>query len=357
MTKGLRKYFPALDTVGPLRYKDSWILKKKNLIYQRFFQSKFFPQYDISSLKYFSKQVSEKIQGKKIDVIFSIHPDPIAFFQTDKPVIFTSDATFASLLRLYPALRNLSRESVRNGHLLFQRAIDKCALAIFPSEWAAESARQDYGTDPRKVHVIPYGANIDNDRNRDDIMKLIESRSKNVCKLLFIGVDWKRKRGDAAVRIAVELNRRGLKTELYIVGCHPPSGEKLPDFVKKLGYIDKKSKAGGEQLRKLFEESHFFVLPSQAECFGIVFCEANSFGMPCIATNIGGIPTIFKDNLNGKLFPVENMVEGATQYILQIFPRFDHYQELCLSSFEEYKNRLNWDTFSEKTRELITTVL
>lgn len=357
MTKSLRKYFPTLDIVGPLRYKDSWILKKKNLIYQRFFQSKFFPQYDISSLKYFARQVSEKIQEKEIDVIFSIHPDPIAFFQTDKPIVFTSDATFASLLRLYPALRNLSRESVRNGHLLFQRAIDKCALAIFPSEWAAESARQDYGAASRKVHVIPYGANIDHDQNRDDIIKLIESRSKNVCKLLFIGVDWERKRANTAVRIAVELNRRGLKTELYIAGCHSPSGKSLPNFVKTLGYIDKRSKAGGGHLRKLFEESHFFVLPSQAECFGLVFCEANSFGMPCIAANIGGIPTIFKDNLNGKLFTLEDMVEGATQYILQMFPQFNHYRELCLSSFEEYKNRLNWDTFCEKLRELIVTVL
>ena len=93
-------------------------------------------------------------------------------------------------------------------------------MAIFASDWAASIAKDYHHIDPGKVKVVPFGANVEHNNNIQDV-SYIEDRSKNVCKLLFIGVDWKRKGGDIAFKTAEGLNKKGLKTELTVVGCEP----------------------------------------------------------------------------------------------------------------------------------------
>jgi glycosyltransferase involved in cell wall biosynthesis len=101
--------------------------------------------------------------------------------------------------------------------------LNNCRLAIFASDWAARSAIEKYGINPEKVKVIPYGANIICKRTFDDALKLVETRPKRPCKLLFIGKIWTRKGGDVAVETAEILNRRGFETELTLVGSLPKS--------------------------------------------------------------------------------------------------------------------------------------
>ncbi|MGN6530520.1 MAG: glycosyltransferase, partial [Ginsengibacter sp.] len=85
------------------------------------------------------------------------------------------------------------------------------------------------------------------------------------------------------------LNEKYVKTELTIVGCSPPERVSLPDFVHVHGFIDKSKKEGKNLINKLYSENHFFILPTIAECTPVVFSEANSFGLPVITTNTGGI--------------------------------------------------------------------
>ncbi|MFM6811314.1 MAG: glycosyltransferase [Dolichospermum sp.] len=83
-----------------------------------------------------------------------------------------------------------------------------------------------------------------------------------------------------------------------LVGCQPNLDENLPDFVKVLGFIPKSTSEGKNKIYQLIADSHLLILPSIADCSPIVFCEANSLGVPCISRNVGGISTIIKDNLN-----------------------------------------------------------
>lgn len=70
---------------------------------------------------------------------------------------------------------------------------------------------------------------------------------------------------------------------------------------------------GLEELRRFYSEADIFVLPSLYEPFGIVFAEAMSFGLPIIATNVGGIPELVEDGENGLLVPPKdvNLLAGA----------------------------------------------
>ena len=117
-----------------------------------------------------------------------------------------------------------------------------------------------------------------------------------------------------------------MKTELTIVGCQPSVDEALPDFVKVLGFIPKSTSEGKKKIYQLIADSHFLILPSIADCTPIVFSEANSLGVPCISRRVGGIPTIIKDDLNGKLFDRDSDPFQYCEYIFNIFTNYTQYK-------------------------------
>ena len=96
------------------------------------------------------------------------------------------------------------------------------------------------------------------------------------------------------------------------------------------------------ELVDLIAESHFLILPSRAEAFGIVFCEAASFGVPSLATRAGGIPTAVRDGGNGKTFPLGTPPAEYAAFIRQHFADYASYEALARSAFREYETRLNW---------------
>jgi glycosyltransferase involved in cell wall biosynthesis len=235
-------------------------------------------------------------------------------------------------------------------------ALQKSKLAIYSSDWAAQSAIDDYGADPERVKVVPFGSNTDSPFDSETIKDVIASRKSDRCKLLFLTVDWERKRGDVAYQVAKKLNQAGLKTELTVVGCQPKIAEPLPDFVKALGFISKSTKKGKQKIQKLIMDSHFLIVPTLADCTPIVFCEANSLGVPCLSTTVGGIPTMIHNGVNGQLFDKNAHVFEYCDYITNLFINYSNYQNLALSAFEEYESRLNWRVAGQKVKELLETI-
>lgn len=280
--------------------------------------------------------------AKDSKMLFAPGSHAFSYIKSSKPKVFYTDSTFNSMLGYYSWFTNLSKETIRNGHKLERAALHNCDLAIYSSEWAAESAINYYGADPKKVKVVPFGANIECERGTEDIISLVQNKEGNKCKLLFIGVEWERKGGPLALKVAKLLNKLGLRTELHIVGLDKIPEPHLPDFIINHGFLDKNTTEGLSKIDDLFKSSHFLLVPSLAEAYGIVFCEANSFGLPAISIDTGGISTIIKNNINGKLF--EQNIDPAllASYILDVFSNYKDYEQLCYSSFKRYDEVLNW---------------
>ena len=318
----------------------------RNLIYNRILKGRlgrYISFYEPRNLEFLASQVSERINKIEDGIIFSPGTIPIAYLNTDKPIIFWTDATFAVMENYYENFKGLSKRTLKNCHLYEKNAIEKSSLSIYSSEWAANSSIIDYGADPSKVKIIPFGSNIECKRTIEDIVENNIKKSRNICKLLFIGQSWERKGAQTAVNIARFLNEKYIPTELNIVGCNPPENLNLPDFIHIHGFIDKSKVEGRDLINTLYSENHFFLLPTIAECTPIVFSEANSFGLPVITTSTGGISSIIKNEINGRMFGKEIDTSSCAKYIAGTFQNHDRYKNFSLSSFNEYLTTLNWE--------------
>lgn len=65
------------------------------------------------------------------------------------------------------------------------------------------------------------------------------------------------------------------------------------------------------QVADYFRRATIFALPSRQEPFGIVLLEAGAFGLPVVASRVGGIPEILTDGDTGRLVAPDNPDELA----------------------------------------------
>lgn len=342
IAKMLKEQNADIDYIGNLKTQVNFLLKVKRRAYLNFSHKTF----DIRREPFIAKQYAEQVQTKmnsNTDIVFSPGSVPIALLNSNKPKVFYTDATFAGMLGFYDSFSNLCSETIKHGNYLEKRALETSKLVIYSSDWAAKTAIDNYHVSPDKIKVVPFGANIDCKRNLNDIKDIVNNRSINTLNLLFIGVDWIRKGGDLAVNITKKLNDLGIKTTLHIVGIGRLPFENIPGFIVNHGYISKSSQEGTYKIEQLFINSHFLLLPSKADCTPVVYSEANSYGLPCISSDVGGIPTIIRDDINGKKISLKSDLTEWSNYISGIFSDKAKYNALCLSSFGEYENRLNWN--------------
>jgi len=364
----------SVEYIGPLQipivlrlFRKLFITKHRLLHDNRFIKPsdrRSYPRNNIPFVfKHYACQVSRQLSSlPNIDIVCSgVNPciQPTAYLECKQPIVIWADTTYASAIDFYPDyFRNvICEESIRDITAIEKAALSRCRLAIFSSEWGAQSAIDHYQFDPSKTRVVPFGANFECNRNLDDIKKLVDDRPRDKCKLLFVGLEWVRKGGDIAFQVVKELNKAGLPTELTVVGCQPIIDEPLPSFVRPLGRISNATHEGLDRLYKLFAESHFFIMPSRAETFGHVFCEASSFGVPNIASNVGGIPTAVRNGVSGRTFSKDASIEEYCAYISDLFSNYSRYKDLAVSSFNEYELRLNWSVAGRSVKRLLSELI
>lgn len=306
--------------------------------------------------KQYAKIFRDKLQREgPFDLIFApAASTEIAYLETDIPIFYTSDATFHIMHDYYDAFSSVFKSIVRQNEEIESRAINKASALIYPSDWAADSAIHDYGAHSKNVHLIPYGANLDIVPSRDEVLNVSDLHSS--IELLFVGVDWERKGGELAFHVVEKLRSMGVNANLTIVGCNPPVAFQK-NFVKVFPYLDKNDPEQFNLLTELYLNADIFILPTQMECYGIVFCEACAFGLPILATNTGGVATIVKDGENGFLFKPDAKPEDYIDKIVELKEDNSLYMKMKQQARDRYETSLNWDHWGQKVYKLIETVL
>lgn len=62
----------------------------------------------------------------------------------------------------------------------------------------------------------------------------------------------------------------------------------------------------GDEKVEYFNNADIFVLPTYDDCFPLTLLEAFEYGLPCIASDEGGISGIVDDGENGFVIPKKN---------------------------------------------------
>ena len=334
--------------IGPLKPWEEIIGRIINRLSLLLFRKKF----RFADTPYFSKRYAamalKKMKGIDFDFVYApAASKEIAFLKTTVPIIYTSDCTWKLLHNYYSKFSNILSVSIRKSDVIEKLAIQNANLFPYPSQWAADSAIHDYGADRKKISVIPWGANMDEIPSS----KIAANRKRSdECRLFFVGVHWQRKGGEIALQTLLELERMGVNAHLTICGSVPPQPVFHPR-VTVIPFLSKKIREQKQQLEKLYEQSDFLLVPTRAECYGIVFAEASSYGLPSISTDTGGVSAVVKEGVNGFLLPIEARGSEYAELIQRIYNDEQLYSSLVKSSRKHYDDEINYDTWAQRLKE------
>lgn len=139
-------------------------------------------------------------------------------------------------------------------------------------------------------------------RPRDVLEIFLKVKEKVPAKLLLLGT------GDGVSQLHAEVEARKLQQEVLFLG-------KNRDVDSYIASAD------------------LFLLPSEQESFGLAALEAMAYGVPAIASRVGGLPELIEEGKSGLLEDVGN-VEAMAEKALYLLNDSEAYKRLSLGAKE-----------------------
>lgn len=304
--------------------------------------------------KYVAKQYAKSISVEKLngyDLIYAPCCGPYLCHLKGivKPIIYMSDASPEALFDYY--IYNVPKYNRNQANEMERISLDKCAAIIYGSDWAKDCAVNFYNQDETKIHVIELGANLDD----KDIIKKEYSYDGHL-HLLFLGVDWKRKGGDIAVSACKYLNAHGIPSTLHIVGIRELNEDiKSLPYVDYVGFLDKNNQMQYGKLVDMIKLCHCLLLPTIAECAGVVFGETSAYGLPSFTHHTGGTTNYVLNGKNGYGLPLGSTGEDFGKIIKRSLENGE-LEKMSKTCIEVYKEHLNWNVWGKKMNKIINEV-
>ncbi len=122
----------------------------------------------------------------------------------------------------------------------------------------------------------------------------------------------------------------------------------LKDNILFLPVVDR-----SEEILSLLD---IFVMPSRQEGLGLSVMEAQAQGLPVIASNVGGIPTLIEDGRTGILVPPEN-ADALAEELLCLFENLEKAKEIGQKAKIFAQENFSIDRMIDQTRDVYKKVL
>jgi glycosyltransferase involved in cell wall biosynthesis len=346
MARALQAEFPNLEIVRSSR--PFWFPPLQRAVL-RATRKNVDPYYWRTLNRWFARRLSKGWRGERVVVIGVVNASLVSELAAQVPVINISDATFDLMRTEHEVFWSLDKRTAARAEEDELNSIVRSVHNSFSSEWAARSAIVHYGAPPERVSVISWGCNFD----AVPISELRSTPSRKECRLLFIGGEWMRKGGDIVCAVADILATKGIPVHVDAVGAPPP--EDLPPYpwLHYRGYLSKGKKDELALLRSLMRDADLLFLPTRKDCTPMVFAEASAYGTPAVTRDVGGVADVVRDGANGVVLPENADVAQFAAAIESLWRDPARYAHLRTSTRREYEDRLNWDVWARKIRELV----
>lgn len=228
-----------------------------------------------------------------------------------------------------------------------------CADKIVAVSKAVACEAEGYYRLPRKKIVV-----IHNGVNLPTSTGAFENEKKSSHNILVVGrLVWRKGISyliEALPAIAAEYS----DAELVVVG----EGEQeasLKDCAMRLR-VEKNvrflGRVSSEKLRSLYLNADVYVQPSLYEPLGITILEAMSMEKPVVATNVGGIPEIITNKVDGLLVKPADSFQ-LKQAITDIFSDPSLGKRLGANAGKKIKKEFTWNMIAGKTLEFYQNLL
>lgn len=161
------------------------------------------------------------------------------------------------------------------------------------------------------------------------------------------------------VEAARELRDRCPEARFRIVGPEDPGSQPLGKHIDSETLRERIELTGPvpeEAKDAAFRTADVYVLPSHVEGMPMGLLEAMSYGLPCIATPVGGVPSVIEDGANGLLVPVgdSDALAGAIEK-LAADPGLR--RRLGVNARQTVEKRFNWQTRAAEIIDLYNGLL
>jgi glycosyltransferase involved in cell wall biosynthesis len=206
-----------------------------------------------------------------------------------------------------------------------------------------------------KKHSIPedYLNRIKVIYNATDFQSNQYPIKNNKFTLLYVGRNSLEKRIHIIGEIASKLKSVNLNTEVVLIGSNLESGILEKDRVN-CTFIGSKNHS---EIKKIYEKSQAILITSMREGFPLVFMESMIFGCVPISTNVGGIPELIKNQVNGILIDNDkNEQEIINEFCSQIeslVKNAEKYDSISENAFQFANAKFGMQRFRKEYRNLL----
>jgi glycosyltransferase involved in cell wall biosynthesis len=203
----------------------------------------------------------------------------------------------------------------------------------------AASLQRDYGVSPQRCFVTLAP---------QDLVSWAPSPRSYAppLRLLFVGNDFARKGGDFLLHLYAE--RLTPACTLTIASNDPwLSGRQLPPGVEWLRGRNR------EQLLEVYRSSDVFVFPTRQDFVPQVLAEALAAGLPCLASDVGGIRDLVHEGQTGFLMPFDAPAERWAELLHRLANQPAELARLSASARQFAEQRLGSDRFERLIGDVI----
>ncbi|SDI98584.1 N-acetyl-alpha-D-glucosaminyl L-malate synthase BshA [Salimicrobium halophilum] len=152
------------------------------------------------------------------------------------------------------------------------------------------------------------------------------------------------------------LIREEVASKLILVGDGPEYNQ-VYDLVQRLGLEEDVLFVGKqERVQELYSIADVKLLLSEKESFGLVLLEAMACGVPCIGTNIGGIPEVIENGKNGYVVEA-GALEEVSRNAVRLLTDEDHRNELKKQAMDTVNKKFSAARIVQQYEELYDRVL
>ena len=145
-------------------------------------------------------------------------------------------------------------------------------------------------------------------------------------------------------------------SKLLLVGDGPEMSF-VSKKIKTMGLQEKIMLLGKqENLLELYSICDVCVLMSEKESFGLVLLEAMIHGVPCLGTQVGGIPEVIEDGVNGYLVKLGD-IEAASMRLLDLLKDDSHRREMGEQAVRIIENHFQTEYIMNQYEDLYYSLL